>query len=269
MKAVLAKALLMPRSSRGAMLCRSLLLVGALINSSAHAALFGDDEARAAILELRKRFEESSQSQRVSQAELTEQINQLRRSLLELNSQIELLRADNARLRGQDEQLQRDVSDIQRKQRDVEQGIDERMRRVEPQKVNLDGQEFLAVPDEKRAFDAAMDFVRRAEFAAAAQGFSSFLRRYPSSGYAATAQFWLGNALYGKRDYKEAMAAFRSLIAGSPDSPRVPEALLSIANCQAELKDIKAARKTLDELIKAHPKSEAAQAAKERLASLK
>ena len=55
----------------------------------------------------------------------------------------------------------------------------------------------------------------------------------------------------------------------SPDSPHAPEALLAIANCQAELKDTKSARRTIDELTKTYPKSEAAQAGRERLASLK
>jgi TolA-binding protein len=45
--------------------------------------------------------------------------------------------------------------------------------------------------------------------------------------------------------------------------------VLAIANCQAELKDTKSARRTIDELLKAYPQSEAAQAGKERLASLK
>ncbi len=45
--------------------------------------------------------------------------------------------------------------------------------------------------------------------------------------------------------------------------------MLSIANCQIELKDTKAARKTIGELVQAYPKSEAAQAGRERLASLK
>ena len=81
--------------------------------------------------------------------------------------------------------------------------------------------------------------------------------------------FWLGNAQYGKREYKEAIASFRALLAAAPDHPRAPEALLSVANCQIELKDAKAARRTIDELLKTYPKSEAAQAGKERLASLK
>jgi tol-pal system protein YbgF len=81
--------------------------------------------------------------------------------------------------------------------------------------------------------------------------------------------FWLGNAQYARRDYKEAIATFRSLVASAPDSPRAPEAMLAIANCQAELKDTKAAKKTIDDLLKAYPKSEAAQAGRERLAALR
>jgi TolA-binding protein len=45
--------------------------------------------------------------------------------------------------------------------------------------------------------------------------------------------------------------------------------MLSIANCQVELKDPKTARKTLTDLIKTYPQSEAAVAAKERLLVLK
>jgi hypothetical protein len=49
--------------------------------------------------------------------------------------------------------------------------------------------------------------------------------------------FWLGNAYYGKRDYKNAIVSFRSLRRPTRTAARAPEALLSIANCQVELKD--------------------------------
>ncbi|MFT6590139.1 MAG: TolA-binding protein, partial [Rhodoferax sp.] len=62
---------------------------------------------------------------------------------------------------------------------------------------------------------------------------------------------------------------FRALIAKTPDHLRAPEAVLSIANCQIELKETKGAQKTLEDLIKAYPQSEAAIAAKDRLARLK
>ncbi|HEX7441344.1 MAG TPA: tetratricopeptide repeat protein, partial [Caldimonas sp.] len=67
----------------------------------------------------------------------------------------------------------------------------------------------------------------------------------------------------------EAINTFRSLVNAVPESPRAPEALLEIANCQAELKDTKAARRTIEELVKAYPRSEAAQAGRERLVLLK
>ena len=42
-----------------------------------------------------------------------------------------------------------------------------------------------------------------------------------------------------------------------------------MANCQIELKDNRSAKRTVDELLKAYPKSEAAQAGKDRVALLK
>ena len=240
-----------------------------LAAGTAQAGLFDDEEARKAILDARSRIDQSEQAARTREAALTEQINQLRKSLLDLNAAIEQMRADVARQRGLDEQLQRDVAELQRKQKDVQQGIDERLRRMEPQKVQLDGKEFLAEPEETRLYGEAVGVLRQGDFAGAVGAFTAFQRRYPNSGYATAALYWQANAQYGKRDYKEAISSFRTLVGLAPEHPRAAEALLSIANCQVELKDPKAARRTLDELVKAYPKSEAAQAARERIASIK
>jgi tol-pal system protein YbgF len=241
------------------------LLALALAAPAAHAGLFDDDEARRAILDIRQKQEQSEARQKAAQAEsaaqLTEQINQLKRSLLDLNTQLELLRSDMAKLRGQDEQLTRDVA--------VQQGVEDRIRKLEPQKTSVDGREFLADPEEKRLFDEGMAVLRKGDFAAASASLSGFTKRYPASGYTPSALFWLGNAQYGMRDYKEAMVSFRTLLSTASDHPRAPEAMLSIANCQLELKDTKGAKRTLDDLLKAYPRTEAAQAGKERLASLK
>ncbi|MBC7602482.1 MAG: tetratricopeptide repeat protein, partial [Ramlibacter sp.] len=59
------------------------------------------------------------------------------------------------------------------------------------------------------------------------------------------------------------------LLAAAPDHPRAAESVLSIANCQIEMKDSAGARKTLTELVRDYPQSEAAQAARERLAKLR
>lgn len=252
---------------------RGAVAVTALWMPLAHAGIFDDDEARRAILDLRQRIDSSAEQSRKLQAEqsaaLGEQITTLKGSLLDLNNQLEIMRGDMAKLRGQNEQLTRDVADLQRGQKDVAQGVDERMRKLEPQKVTVDGKEFQVDPDEKRQYEDALAVFRKGDFPGAATAFTGFVKRYPNSGYNAAAAFWLGNAQYGARDFKEAIATFRGLVRTQPDAMRAPEALLSIANCQVEMKDPKAARKTIDELVKAYPQSEAAQAGRDRLATLK
>lgn len=242
---------------------------------AAHAFL-SDDEARKAIIELRQRVEINRQAAEAGIAKAAEPLQDLsegqattRRSLLDLANQIEQLRGEVARLRGQNEQLVREVSELQRQQKDVQLGLDERLRKVEPLKVSLDGQEFLATPAEKRDFDAAMDTLRQGDFPAASQAFAGFLRRHAGSGYTASALYWLGNAEYANRAYKEAMDTHRNLVRQFPNHPRVPEAHLAVANSQMELKDTRAARRTLEDLVKAYPQSEAAEAARERLSRLR
>lgn len=236
---------------------------------SAHAALFEDDDARKAILDLRQKIEISQQRSAEDLKKVNGDNAQLRRSLLDLSNQIEVLRGELANLRGQSEQLTRGITDVQRTQKDLAQGVDERLRKVEPSKVIADGKEFSAEPAEKLEFESALATLRKGDFAGAQISFSSFMKRYPQSGYKSSSLFWLANAQYALRDYRSAVTNFRSLATSEPEHVRTPEALLSMANCQVELKDAKAARKTLEELVKDYPTSEAASVAKERLSKLK
>ena len=120
-----------------------------------------------------------------------------------------------------------------------------------------------------KAFEQALGMFRSGKFPEAGQAFAAFLRQWPKSGYTPSVRFWLGNSQYATRDYKNAIANFRSVMTNAPMHARAPEAALSIANCLVELKDTKAARKTLEELLQAYPNSEAAGIAKSKLATLK
>lgn len=235
---------------------------------TAHAALFGDDEARRAILQLREQRTQDLNAQRGQMEALTRQVEQLQRSVLELNTQIEQLKVDLARQRGQEEVLQRELSEVQRRQMDLKGTLDERVSRLEPQSVTLDGRTFQADPDEKRLFDEAIARLKAADFAAAAVGLNNLLKRYPATGYREAAWYWQGNAHYGLRDYRAAIDAFQQVVDKAPDHPKAPEALLSIANCQIELKQLPVARKTLEQVVKQYPRTEAAQAARDRLLTM-
>lgn len=252
---------------------RTLLALTLVAGAPSHAGLFDDEEARRAILDLRQRIEAARQEADQKNAEeakrATEESAQLRRSLIELQNQLEANRVENAKLRGQIEQLARDVAEMQRKQKDALQVVDERLRRFEPIKVTVDGKEFMAEPSEKRDFEVGLTLFRKGDFANASIAFVDFLNRNPQSGYRPSALFWLGNAQYATKDYKSAQTNFRSLVSTAPDHMRVPESLLAIANCQIEVKDTKGARKTLEDLVNAFPNTEAASAARDRLARLK
>jgi len=245
---------------------RSVALAALVLCSGvSHAALFEDTDARHAIIELRQRVDQLTQSN----SRNGEDTSQVRRSLLDFQSQLDALRNDVATLRGENEALRRQVAELQRGQKDLAKGMDDRLRQFEPASVTIDGQEFKAEPAEKSDFEAALNIFRAGKFTDAAQAFSAFVQRYPQSGYLPSARFWLGNAQYANRDYKSAIDNFKQILATAPKHLRAPDSALSIANCQIELKDTKAARKTLEDLVKAYPDTEAANAAKERLSKLK
>lgn len=246
--------------SRWALVC----VVSGLLGT-AHAALFEDDEARKAILDLRQRVEQSNAAIKG----LSEENARLRRSLLDFQGQIESLKTELSQGRGAQEQLARDLSEVQLRQKDMVNGVDERLRRFEPLKVSLDGVEFMAEPAEKRDYEAAMDTFRKGDFVAAQATLSAFVQRYRKGGYAPSALFWLGNAQYANKDYKESMVNFQQMLKSSPTHPRAPEAMLAVSNIQIELKDLKAARKTMEELVKTYPASETAATARDRLARLR
>ena len=247
-------------------LIRSLVATVALLSlSSANAALFGDDDARRAILEMRQRIDANQAAIASTERRVADENAQLRRSLLDLQGQIDALRGDLANAKGRDEQLSRDLSDLQQQQKDAEA----RLHKMEPNTVSEGGAEFNANPEEKTEYEQALALFRKGDFAAAQRSFGDFVRGHPKSGYTPTALFWLGNSQYATRDYQNAIGNFRAMLATAPDHPRAAEAALAIANSQIELKDTKAARRTLEDLMKAYPGSAAAGAAADRLASLK
>jgi tol-pal system protein YbgF len=245
----------------------------ALAGASAHAELFPDNEARKAIVELREKIasDEHDTSARLDKLaqQLDQQMQQSASAQLDLNQQIESLRREVATLRGTVEVLQKDVADLQKRQRDTYSDIDNRLKKQEPQKVTIEGREVLVDPEQIRTYNAAFEQFRASQFAQSANGFALFQTLYPSSPYVPLARFWLGNAQFATRDFKNAIATLQGFIKAYPDHSKVPDALVSIGNCQIELNDKKAARITLRSVIDKYAGTQAAQNAKERLATIK
>ncbi|MES2025319.1 MAG: tol-pal system protein YbgF [Pseudomonadota bacterium] len=224
---------------------------------SAHAALFGDDEARKAILDLRGKVDTIQQSKAETSA------------VLELSNQNEQLKQEISRLNGQIEVLSNEVSNLQQRQKDFYVDLDNRLRKLEPQVVAVDGQDAMVGQSEQSSYDNALALFKAGDYKKSGAAFSDFIQRYPASAYAPSAQYWIGNAYYAQRDYKNAIAAQQTLLKKYPDNPKAADALLNIASSQTELKDKPAAKKSLESLVAKYPNAPAAQTAKERLANFK
>lgn len=230
----------------------------------AHAGLFDDEEARRAILDMRDRIDAVRED---LSARLENKAD--KSGALDLSGQNEQLRQEVARLRGQIEVLSNEIKNTQQRQKDFYVDLDARLRKVEPQKVSVDGQEVSVNPNEQQSYDAALATFKSGDYRTAGAAFADFLRRYPQSGYAPSAQYLLGTTYYAQRDYRNAISAQQVVVEKYPDSPKAADAMLNIATSHTELKDRPAARRELEALVAKYPNSSAAQTAKERLALLK
>jgi len=255
---------------------RRLLLLGlwAFACNALGQGLFDDNEARRRIDLLRGQVAEN-------QRLVDEQLKKLdaaitaaadRGALLQISSQLEGLGAEMARMRGQLEVLANQAEMAERKQKDLYLDIDTRLRKLESpreQAAATDKPPAEADPGEAKAYQGALDQFKLGNYALAVAAMQSFLATYPASKLAPNAQYWVGMAHSGQRDYKAAIAAQRKLLAAWPDSEKAPDAMLSIASAQETMGDRASARKTLEELIAKYPQSSSASSAKQRLAASK
>jgi TolA-binding protein len=179
-------------------LAAAALAASALIPLQSQAALFEDEEARKAILEIRNRLA-NMQSEINAKADKTNSID--------LNNENVQLRQEISRLRGQIEVLTNELANTQKRQKDFYVDLDTRMRKLEPQQVTVDGKDVMVEQGEQRAYDAALAFFKAGDYRSAGAAFFDFTKRYPQSGLAPSAQYWLGNTYYAQRDYRNAITA--------------------------------------------------------------
>ncbi len=256
---------------------RILLLVAAcgLAFNALGQGLFDDNEARRRIEALRQQMQESQRQmeERLAKAEAA---SADRNALLDISQQLDALRSELARMRGQIEVLANQAETAERRQKDLYLDIDTRLRKLEqageqraatPDKPAAGGEE--PTPAETRAYQAALDQFKLGNYALAVAAMQGFLVTYPQSKLAPNAQYWIGMAHSGQRDYKAAIAAQRKLLTTWPDSEKAPDAMLSIASAQETMGERTSAQKTLQDVIARYPSSSAAASAKQRLAAFK
>jgi tol-pal system protein YbgF len=227
--------------------CLSATLICLSASNSAW-ALFSDDEARKAILDLRK---------------------SLATTQLELQGQIDKLKTENAVLRGKVEELEKLGDDINSSQKTYYQDLDNRLGNFEPRTATIEGVTGTVQPGEKKAYDDALKTFQTGSLKKADEGFSAFASKYPKSPYLPLALYWSGNSKYANKDYAGAIKQLQGLIKNYPDHPRIPAAMVTLGNAQLESGNKVAAKKTFGDIISKYPDTESAKEAQQLIASTK
>ena len=217
-------------------------------------------------------------------------------SLLGMLERLDALQQEVQQLRGQIEEQQHVITGLKERQRELYLDIDRRMSRFEREGVSAApaaassttpggsapaltvsptaaassaaaapvvsaGNDEKRMQQEREAYQQAFDMLRELRYAQATAAFRDFLTQYPDSRYAHIAQYWLGEAGYAQRDFRQAIADYNALLADHPNSPKRAEAMLKIGYSHYELKEADKARTVLEQLVQQYPDStEAGQA---------
>ncbi|WP_169314640.1 tol-pal system protein YbgF [Thiothrix nivea] len=100
--------------------------------------------------------------------------------------------------------------------------------------------------------------------------FRSFLEKFPKSSLAASAHYWIGEALYAEKDFQSAIQEFLIVLKDYKDSDKAADAALKMGYSFYELKDWDKARKTLEDVQRFFPENkEVVALAGEKLAKIK
>jgi len=105
----------------------------------------------------------------------------------------------------------------------------------------------------KQLYETAYGYLLQRDYGAAEAAFDEFLRRHPNDPLAGNAQYWLGESLYVRGQYRAAAGAFLKGYQNYGRSPKAPESLLKLAMSLQRLGQKDAACSSYNELSTKFP----------------
>ncbi len=114
----------------------------------------------------------------------------------------------------------------------------------------------------EQAYAAALEVFQAREYGQAVLDFLDFIAKYPKHQLASNAQYWIGEAYYVQRDYRQAALEFQKVIDGDARGTKTPDALLKIGLCYVSLHQPTRAQQLWEQVVREYPDSEAARKAR-------
>ena len=109
----------------------------------------------------------------------------------------------------------------------------------------------------KQLYETAYGYLLQRDYGAAEAAFDEFLRRHPNDPLAGNAQYWLGESLYVRGQYRAAAGAFLKGYQAYGKSAKAPESLLKLAMSLQRLGQKDAACSSFGELATKFPNAPA------------
>lgn len=201
-----------------------------------------------------------------------------REALADLLQQLETLQAEMRSLRGQVEVQANEIERLKTRQRELLADIDRRVSELErrgsaaapePSSPVASGAATSASSaQEQQDYDAAFTLMKQGFYERAAKGFRDFLAKYPQSALRDNARYWLGEAYYVSRKFRQSLEEFGKLMSDYPTSAKVPDAMLKTGYSHYELGEWAKARESLNQVVARYPGTPAAKSAEQRLAKM-
>jgi tol-pal system protein YbgF len=120
-------------------------------------------------------------------------------------------------------------------------------------------------PAPRELYSQAYADFARGNYDLAIMGFTEYLKAYPGTDFSDNAQYWIGECLYGKQKYQEAVEAWNVLFRDYPSSDKLPDARVKKGMALERLGRRSQALVEYRYVVDRFPNSSAARIARERI----
>ena len=223
----------------------------------------GDAELQARFDRFEKSNAEAMRDIRTGQANIGADLAAVRDELRTLRGQVEGM--------GRNPNLQKKLDDLAIRVGNLEDALRSGKREPNGQRAEAADAEPSAEgkADPKAAYDACYKLFKDGQNAKAREGFQKFLKQYPKTPYAGSAQFWIAETWYVEERYEKAIVEYEKVIKGYSTSDKVPYALLKQGMAFQKLGDNGSAKIVYQQIVKKYPQTNQAKVARTKLSEIK
>lgn len=122
--------------------------------------------------------------------------------------------------------------------------------------------------DEQISYLAAYELVKNKKYDDAVRAMQTFVQKYPSGGYTANAEYWLGELYLAKKEYPKALEHFELVLQKFPSSSKSAASLLKTGYVYTATGNKQEAKRRLQQVIRTYPGTPTAQLANSKLATI-